>query len=101
MKLLEEYLIDIGNKLARLRLNGGFKSYESFAIENNLSRMQYWRIEKGRTNITMRSLVGLLQIHKVSIEDFFSTNFFLNFPLLNSPSVNYYGNFTVDREPTH
>ena len=82
MKKLDEYLIDIGNKLTRLRLNSGYKSYESIATKNNLSRMQYWRIEKGKTNITMKSLVSLLAIHDINMEDFFSKNFFREFPLL-------------------
>lgn len=71
MKNEKEILIDIGERLKKLRIKKGYSSYESFAIENNLSRMQYWRIEKGLTNITIRSLVRILEIHGLSIEDFF------------------------------
>lgn len=71
MKNEKEILIDIGERLKKLRIKKGFTSYESFAIENNLSRMQYWRIEKGLTNITIRSLIHILEIHELSIEDFF------------------------------
>jgi transcriptional regulator with XRE-family HTH domain len=62
----------IGKKLEFLRVSNGYKSYEDFAIKNNLSRMQYWRIEKGKTNITFRSLIVILNIHGVTVEEFFS-----------------------------
>ncbi len=61
----------IGNKLMQLRLKNGHKSYESFALENDLSRMQYWRIEKGKTNLTIKSLTRILNIHQISIDEFF------------------------------
>ena len=65
----------IGDKLKRLRIKNGYSSYEKFAIENELSRMHYWRIEEGKTNITIRSLISILNIHKITIENFFADNF--------------------------
>ncbi|MGZ3904378.1 MAG: helix-turn-helix domain-containing protein [Bacteroidia bacterium] len=62
---------EIGAGLKNLRIKNGYSSYENFAVEHGLSRMQYWRIEKGLTNLTIRSLITLLNIHKVSIEEFF------------------------------
>jgi transcriptional regulator with XRE-family HTH domain len=62
----------IGENLKKLRIENGYSSYEKFAIENELSRMHYWRIEEGRTNITLRSLINILNIHKISLEKFFS-----------------------------
>lgn len=62
----------IGDKLKKLRIKKGFSSYEKFAIEYGLSRMHYWRIEEGKTNITIRSLITILSIHKISIEKFFA-----------------------------
>lgn len=67
----KEVCKEIGNRLKSLRVKSGYSSYENFAVEHELSRMQYWRIEKGLTNITLRSLIKLLNIHKISIEDFF------------------------------
>jgi transcriptional regulator with XRE-family HTH domain len=64
-------LVNIGIRLMHLRIKNGYKSYESFALENNLSRMQYWRIEKGKTNLTIKSLMRLLDIHNMTIEEFF------------------------------
>jgi len=72
MKTDEEVLKEIGEKLKELRVEKGYKSYESFAIDNNLSRMQYWRIEKGLTNITIKSLKRILDIYEISINDFFN-----------------------------
>jgi transcriptional regulator with XRE-family HTH domain len=66
-----EVLKKIGARLMQLRLKNGHKSYESFALENDLSRMQYWRIEKGKTNLTIKSLVRILNIHNITIEEFF------------------------------
>lgn len=65
---------EIGERLRALRLSKGYSSYESFAIENELSRMHYWRIEKGLTNLTVGSLCRILNIHEITIEDFFNMN---------------------------
>ena len=57
----------IGNKLREIRINAGFDSYETFAYENDLSRIQYWKMENG-TNFTIKSLLKILNIHGI---DFF------------------------------
>ena len=64
-------LKEIGEKLKTLRIKKGYKSYESFAVDNELSRMHYWRIEKGLTNLTINSLVRILNLHQITLEDFF------------------------------
>ncbi|HWY38557.1 MAG TPA: helix-turn-helix transcriptional regulator [Bacteroidia bacterium] len=63
---------EIGEKLKALRVSRGYSSYENFAVENELSRMHYWRIEKGLTNLTVGSLCRILNIHEITIEDFFT-----------------------------
>ena len=70
----KKVLIEIGLRFEKLRKNAQFTSYEHFAIENNLSRMHYWKIENGKANITIRTLVKILNIHSCSIEDFFNLN---------------------------
>ena len=77
----KEICKEIGDKLKHLRLKNGYSSYENFAVEHDLSRMQYWRIEKGLTNLTIRSLVKILNIHKITLEDFF-----LGFHLMQADS---------------
>ena len=69
-KILDPRILRIAEKLERLRIEKGFTSYENFAIEYGISRMQYWRMEKG-TNFTFESLLKILDAHKITLEDFF------------------------------
>lgn len=61
----------IAEKVKQLRINKGYSSYENFAYENDLSRVQYWRLERG-TNFTINYLLRVLEIHKLSLSEFFS-----------------------------
>lgn len=61
---------EISQKLKEIRLSKGYSSYETFAFENDLNRVQYWRIESGQ-NITLKTLIKVLNIHNISLEDFF------------------------------
>jgi len=67
---INQMLIKIANKLKELRIQKGYSSHEAFAWDNNLNRVQYWRIEKG-TNITLKTLITVLNIHKISLSAFF------------------------------
>lgn len=73
----EEVLINlqkrIGVKLMELRKKKGYTSHEDFALDHDIPRVQYWRIENGKTNLTLKSLVRLLSIHKLTTEEFFSS----------------------------
>lgn len=62
----------IGQRLTQLRKTKGYTSYETFAYDYEIPRMQYWRLEKGKANITLKSLVRLLHIHKMTIDEFFA-----------------------------
>ncbi|MBP9848725.1 MAG: helix-turn-helix transcriptional regulator [Flavobacterium sp.] len=64
----------IASKLKKLRIEKGFTSYENFAYQYDLSRIQYWRMEKG-TNFTIKYLMKILEIHQISLEDFFKDVF--------------------------
>ncbi|GIL24472.1 MAG: hypothetical protein BroJett042_29850 [Bacteroidota bacterium] len=68
----QKQLAKIGEKLAELRKKKGYTSHETFAYDYDLSRVQYWRIEKGKSNLTLRSLCNLLKIHGISSKDFFN-----------------------------
>jgi len=63
-------ILNIAAKLKKLRIDAGFTSYESFANRNDLDRKQYWRIENG-SNITISTLIKILEIHKISLREFF------------------------------
>ena len=69
-KNTEQSIKQIGNRLKELRLQSGYTSYETFALDNDLDRKQYWRMENG-FNITVKSLIKILQIHQVSLKEFF------------------------------
>jgi transcriptional regulator with XRE-family HTH domain len=71
-KAVQKALEEIGQRLRQLRKKKGYKSSESFAYDNELPRVHYWRIETGKVNLTIRSLVKILSIHKISMEEFFS-----------------------------
>lgn len=62
----------IGERIKALRIKAGYKSYEVFAWENNLSRIQYWKMEKG-TNCTLKSLHKVLKIHRLTYREFFDS----------------------------
>ncbi len=66
----EKRLIKIGERLRELRKKAGYKSYENFSFDNELNRVQYGRMERG-ANITLASLLKVLDIHKLSLEEFF------------------------------
>lgn len=67
----EKILLEIGQRLRKLRLDAGYSSYENFAFSNDLSRVHYGRLEKGNSNITMNTLIKILNIHNTSLEQFF------------------------------
>ena len=69
-KKLDTRILKVADKLERIRIEKGFTSYENFAIEYGISRMQYWRMEKG-TNFTFESLLKILDAHKMTLEEFF------------------------------
>ena len=60
----------IAEKFKELRKAKGFTSHETFAFEHDLNRVQYWRVETGK-NITLKTLLKILEIHDLSLEEFF------------------------------
>ena len=62
----------VGRRLKTLRINAGYKSYEVFAWDNNMSRIQYWKMEKG-INCTLKSLYKVLKIHNLTYKEFFDS----------------------------
>lgn len=67
----DDILIKIGARLRELRKERGYSSYETFAFDHDLPRMHYWRIEKGKANVTIKTLERILKIHEMSFHDFF------------------------------
>lgn len=69
-KDLDPRIMKIAEKLERIRKEKGYTSYENFAIDKGISRMQYWRMEKG-TNFTFESFLKILDAHGMSLNEFF------------------------------
>lgn len=60
----------IAKRIRQLRIDAGYTSYETFANEKHLPRMQYWRAETG-TNMTLQTLLRILDAHDLSLKAFF------------------------------
>lgn len=61
----------IASKIKKMRIDAGFKSYESFANAKDIDIKQYWRVEN-RSNLTLRTLIKVLKLHKITLKEFFS-----------------------------
>lgn len=65
-------LVEIGSYIKHLRKTRTTLSAEDFANEKGFDRVQYSRIEKG-TNITMKTLLKVIDAHDMSLKEFFSS----------------------------
>jgi transcriptional regulator with XRE-family HTH domain len=70
----EQALKQLGQRIKNLRMERGFTSYEYFAYENNISRAQYGRYEKGE-DLRFSSLVKVISALDMSIPEFFKEGF--------------------------
>jgi hypothetical protein len=66
----EGRISQVADKIKQLRLDKGYSSYETFAFAYSLPTIQYWRMESG-TNFTIKSLIRILDIHQITLEEFF------------------------------
>ena len=69
MNDLHQIIKKIGAKLKAMRKAAGYSSYENFAFDNDLSRIQYFKMERG-TNFTLSSLIKILNAHGIDFYDF-------------------------------
>ncbi len=67
---LDSRLVEIGQRIKALRIAKGYNSAEIFAYEHDLNRVSYWRMERG-CNMTLSSLLRILDIHQLSLHEFF------------------------------
>lgn len=70
-KALGKILFNVGANLAELRRKKGYSTIKEFVQHYDLPEIQYWRMEKGKANITLKSLIKILSIHNLSLQDFF------------------------------
>lgn len=71
-KSLDPRLEKVGDKIKDLRIKKGYTSYEQFAFDHNLPRSGYGDHENGK-NMTLASLIRLLDIHEISLNEFFKS----------------------------
>jgi hypothetical protein len=65
-------LTRIGCGLVHLRISKGYSTVKGFAFEYGLPSIQYWRIENGKANLTLKTLISVLAIHRISVQEFFA-----------------------------
>lgn len=72
MNNLTDIAYVVGTAIRDLRKKAGYKSYEQFAFEHKISRIQYWKMENGN-NFTLKSLLVVLNAHQIDISDFLNS----------------------------
>jgi hypothetical protein len=70
----EETLKKLGERIRQLRIKSGYTNYEYFAYENDISRAQYGRYERGE-DMRFGTLVKIINAHKITVKEFFSEGF--------------------------
>lgn len=65
-----EELRKIGERLRELRIAAGFTAYDKFAFTYDFDSQTILRAEQGK-NITIKTLIKILNVHGISLEDFF------------------------------
>jgi transcriptional regulator with XRE-family HTH domain len=61
----------VGDRIKELRVKAGYSSHEQFAYDNSLQAKQVWRLESGKFDIKLSTLLRLLNIHGITLEEFF------------------------------
>lgn len=69
-KTIELNIKKVAGRIKQLRIASGYSSYETFAFDKEINRVQYWKIESGQ-NITLKTFFKILQIHNLTPEEFF------------------------------
>ena len=67
----DEIIHEIGEHIKTLRIEAGYTSYVDFAIKNDMQPKQYWKLEAGQANFTIRTILRILEIHNMTLEEFF------------------------------
>jgi hypothetical protein len=65
--------VEIGMAIAQLRIEAGYATTKEFTSLHDLPEIQYWRIENGKANLTMKSIYRILEVHNVDFFEFFQS----------------------------
>ena len=67
----DELIKKISTRIKQLRIEKGYTSYIHFADEHDFEKKQYWKIEEGKVDFRMTSLLRVLKGLDISGEEFF------------------------------
>lgn len=67
----KELLKVIGKRLAKKRKELGYNNSDDFAYESGLNRSQYGKYEAGSQDIRITTLIKILRVLEMSIEELF------------------------------
>ncbi|MDL5051488.1 hypothetical protein QQ054_36395 [Oscillatoria amoena NRMC-F 0135] len=62
----------IADKIKKLRIEKGYTSYRNFADDHDIEPKQYWKLEEGKVDFRISSLLRIVEIHGITMEEFFS-----------------------------
>jgi len=65
----------IGMRLKQVRKELGYSSHETFAYSHGLDRAQYGKYEAGSSNITLGTLIRILNVTKITLSQFFNDEY--------------------------
>jgi len=73
-KKQEEQLVALGKGLTKLRKDKGYSNYYKLAYDMDMIHSQYGAYENGK-NLTILTLLKILDFHKISFVDFINEYF--------------------------
>lgn len=85
-EVLDERMIAIGDTFRKMRKDAGYSNYDMIAYDLDMSRNQISRIERGE-NITLSTLLFMLDAHGMSLAEFFKNFTEKSEPLLDRVKV--------------
>ena len=64
----------LGLRIREIRKRKGYSSYETFANEHDIHRVQWGRYEQGK-DLYFSTVIRIIRVLDVSVEEFFSEGF--------------------------
>lgn len=61
----------ISAHIKKMRIEAGYTSYRKFANEHDFEPKQYWNIEEAQSNFGIKTLIKIVEIHSISMQEFF------------------------------
>ncbi|WP_158797511.1 helix-turn-helix domain-containing protein [Pedobacter sp. L105] len=71
----EKELKKIGQRIKHLRKAKGYTNPDKFSYDHNLNRSQYGKYEAGSTNLTIGTLVTILNCFNITLSEFFNEEY--------------------------